>query len=81
MRSSTYKKVAAKKPNSTAVLSNLIAVSLSRNDNNAVKEYSDKLVRLQPQSRSALEGLAAIALAAGKFDQAAQRVANCRSRA
>ena len=57
------------------MLSNLISVSLSRNDNTSAKDYAEKLIRVQPQSASALQGLAAIALAAGKYDQAAQRCA------
>ena len=52
----TYRKLAAKKPNSAAVLSNLISVSLARNDNNSAKDFSEKLIRLQPQSRAALQG-------------------------
>ncbi len=69
----SYKKLIARKPNSATVLSNLISVSLSRNDNNAVREYSEKLFRLQPQSRSALQGQAILALANGRYEEAAQR--------
>jgi tetratricopeptide (TPR) repeat protein len=54
-----YRKLLPANPNSSELLANLIALAAARKEDAKVKEFADRLFRLHPQSRHALEGLAA----------------------
>jgi tetratricopeptide (TPR) repeat protein len=54
---------------SSEVLANLIALNVARRDTTAVAEYSNRLLRLDPNARAALQALATLAL--WDHDQAA----------
>src|SRR5579863_195404 len=67
-----YRKLLAANPNSTELLSNLMAAALARKDENKAKELAERLLKIQPQSRHALEALASMALARGDYSGALQ---------
>jgi tetratricopeptide (TPR) repeat protein len=59
---SAYEILLESQPNSEETLANLIAMSAETRDLEHMREYSQKLLALSPQSTVALEGLATVAL-------------------
>ena len=57
-----YEALLAADPNSEETLSNLIALGIETNDLDRVREYSQRLLRVSPQSPVAFQGLATVAL-------------------
>ena len=57
-----YEALLAADPNSEETLSNLIALGIETNDLDRVREYSQRLLRMSPQSPVAFQGLATVAL-------------------
>ncbi len=49
-------------PNSEETLSNLIALNVETQDLDRVRDYSQRLLKISPQSPAALQGLATVAL-------------------
>src|SRR5579872_7169562 len=64
--------VVAANPNSIDLLANLTTLSIALKDTDRAKEMAERLLKIQPESRVALEGLAAAALSRGDFGAAAQ---------
>jgi Tfp pilus assembly protein PilF len=64
-----YHEILETNPTWAEPLANQIALSIAREDTAAVYEYSRRLLRVHPQSKAALQGLATLALRNG--DQAA----------
>jgi tetratricopeptide (TPR) repeat protein len=60
-----YRELLQINPDSAETLSNLIALSVARQDGAAVSEYADRLLRIEPQSKAALQGLAMLAMRSG----------------
>lgn len=67
-----YRKLLPNNANNPELLGNLVALSAARKDSARLREYSDRLLKLRPQSKVALEGLVAASLARGDFKSAAQ---------
>jgi len=59
---SAYETFLESEPNSQETLGNLIAMSAETHDLEHMREYSQKLLSLAPQSAAALQGLATVAL-------------------
>jgi tetratricopeptide (TPR) repeat protein len=57
-----YEILLASDPSSEETLSNLIALSIEINDLDRVRDYSQRLLKISPQSPAALQGLATVAL-------------------
>ncbi len=55
------------------LLTNVIGLTLARGEDAKTREYCEKLLRLKPGSRAALEGLIAAAIARGEYKTAAQQ--------
>ena len=67
-----YRKLLPANANSAELLVNLIALSTARKEDGKVKEFAERLLKLRPQSRQALQGLAAVALGRGDYSAAVQ---------
>jgi tetratricopeptide (TPR) repeat protein len=67
-----YKQLLPANPDSPALLSNFIAVSLARKDDAPIKELAERLLRVQPDAPLALQGLTAAAISRGDYSAAAQ---------
>ena len=67
-----YRKLLPSNASSAELLVNLITLSMARKDDAKTKEYSDRMLKIRPQSRQALEGLSAVALSRGDFSGAVQ---------
>src|SRR5262249_10230156 len=67
-----YVKLLATHAANVELLTNLIGLSIERGEDAKVREYSEKLLRVRPGARAALEGLTAAAIARGDFKTAAQ---------
>ena len=61
-----YQQILERNPESEESLSNLILIGMAKEDFDMVREYSERLLELRPESTVALEGLAAWACAAGE---------------
>src|ERR1017187_9611530 len=61
-----YQKILERNPDSEESLSNLILIGMAKEDFDMVREYSEHLLELRPESTVALEGLASWACAAGE---------------
>lgn len=79
-----YEALLASDPNSEETLSNLIALGIEINDLDRVRDYSQRLLKISPQSPVALQGLATVALdrqdhhAAARYcDRIVQLVPDC----
>jgi len=59
---SVYRELLQITPNAAEPLSNLIALSVARQDVKAVGEYSGRLLQIDPHSKTALQGMATQAL-------------------
>jgi tetratricopeptide (TPR) repeat protein len=57
-----YEVLLASDPNCEETLSNLIALNVEMEDFDRVRDYSQRLLNISPQSPAALQGLAAVAL-------------------
>src|ERR1700691_3155751 len=57
-----YQVVLASDPNCEETLSNLIALGIETEDLDRVRDYSQRLLKISPQSPAALQGLATVAL-------------------
>ena len=57
--SEIYQKILERNPESEESLSNLILIGMAKEDFEMVREYSERLLELRPESTVALEGLAA----------------------
>jgi tetratricopeptide (TPR) repeat protein len=57
-----YEVVLASNPNCEETLSNLIALGIETEDLDRVRDYSQRLLKISPQSPAALQGLATVAL-------------------
>ena len=57
-----YRKLLPSNASSTELLVNLIGLSMARKDDAKTKEYSERMLKIRPQSRQALEGLTTVAL-------------------
>ena len=64
--SELYQQILERNPESEESLSNLVLIGMSKEDFDMVREYSERLLDLRPESTVALEGLAAWACAAGE---------------
>ena len=64
--SEIYQRILERNPDSEESLSNLILIGMAKEDFDMVREYSERLLELHPESTVALEGLAAWACAAGE---------------
>src|SRR6202163_2959835 len=62
-----YYKLLPANPNSTDLLNNLIVLSIARKEEARVKEQAERLLKIQPASRSALECLTTIAFSKGDY--------------
>lgn len=60
-----YHKILERDPSSEESLTNLVLIGMSKEDFDMVREYSERLLSLRPESTVALEGLAAWACATG----------------
>ena len=65
---SIYLQLLGKNPQSEECLVNLVTIGMARKDHAMISDYSEKLLRLRPNSQTALEGLATCAFAAGDFE-------------
>ncbi len=65
-----YRAMIAQQLESPALLSNVIAISTARKEESRMREYSERLLKLEPQARAALEGLATAALWRGDYNSA-----------
>jgi tetratricopeptide (TPR) repeat protein len=59
---SAYEGLLASDPNCEETLSNLIALGIETQDLDRVRDYSQRLLKISPQSPAALQGLATVAL-------------------
>lgn len=57
-----YELVLASNPNCEETLSNLIALGIETEDLDRVRDYSQRLLKISPQSSAALQGMATVAL-------------------
>lgn len=57
-----YEGLLASDPDSEEILSNLIALNIETGDLDRVRDYSQRLLRMSPQSAAGLQGLATVAL-------------------
>ena len=64
--SQIYQRILKRNPESEESLSNLILIGMSKEDFDMVREHSERLLELHPESTVALEGLAAWASSAGE---------------
>ncbi len=64
--SQLYQQILERNPESEESLANLVLIGLGREDFDMVREYSERLLELRPESTVALEGLAAWSCAAGE---------------
>lgn len=69
---SAYEALLARDANSEETLSNLIALGIENKDLDRVREYSQRLLKISPQSSAALQGLATVALESGDHHAAAR---------
>ena len=67
-----YNQLLPANPNSVDLLANLTTLAIARKDAARAKEVAERLLKIQPESRAALEGLAAAALTQGDYGAAAQ---------
>src|SRR6202011_5431246 len=67
-----YRKLLPSNASSAELLVNLITLSMARKDDAKTKEYSERMLKIRPQSRQALEGLATVALTRGDYSGAVQ---------
>ena len=67
-----YRRILPNNANNPEILGNLLALCVAREDHARVREYSDRLLKLRPQSRLALEGLITASLARNDYKSAAQ---------
>ena len=65
-----YRKILPDNPNNPEILNNLVALSVARKDHSRLREYADRLLKVRPQSRAALEGLVAASFGRGDFKSA-----------
>src|SRR5580765_2933444 len=70
--SDIYNQLLPANPNSIDLLANLTALSIARKDATKAQELAERLFKIQPESRAALEGLASTALSRGDYGAAAQ---------
>ena len=63
--SALYQKILERNPESEESLSNLVLIGLTKEDFDMVREYSERLLEMRPESTVALEGMSAWACAAG----------------
>ena len=75
-RAEIYRKLLPSNPNSPELLVNLISLSSARKEEGKMKEFAERLLKIRPQSRQGLQGLAAAALMRGDYSAA---VKNCTS--
>ena len=61
-----YQQILERNPESEESLANLVLIGMVREDFDMVREYSERLLELRPESTVALEGLAAWSCAAGE---------------
>jgi tetratricopeptide (TPR) repeat protein len=66
-----YAKVLGSHPDDADLLVNLVAVAAARKDEPHLREYSEKLLELEPGARAAMEGLITAALLRQNYDVAA----------
>lgn len=71
-----YRAILPQHANNIELLVNLIALAVARQDEVKVRDYSERLLRVRPQARPALESLATLALARADYKTAAQHCAN-----
>src|SRR5207244_13454035 len=64
--SQIYQSILERNPDSEESLSNLVLIGMGKEDFDMVREYSEHLLELRPESTVALEGLASWACAAGE---------------
>lgn len=67
-----YRHLLARNQNTEQVLTNLIGIETVRKDYQALRQYCDQLIRLQPASQPAFEGLATCAFAEHDYEAAAR---------
>ena len=67
--SEIYRKLLPGNANSPELLGNMIAIASTRKDDNRAKELSERLLKIRPQSRHALEGLARRSVVAGRLQR------------
>jgi tetratricopeptide (TPR) repeat protein len=66
-----YAKVLGSHPDDADLLVNLVSVAAARKDEPHLREYSEKLLEMEPGARAALEGLITAALLRQNYDVAA----------
>ena len=66
-----YSKVLRSHPDDADLLVNLVAVAAARKDEPRLRDYSEKLLEIEPGARAALEGLITAALIRKNYDVAA----------
>ena len=62
-----YQSILAGKPDFEECLINLVTIGMARKDQAMIADYSEKLLKLRPNSQTALEGLATCAFASGDY--------------
>ena len=67
-----YRKLLPGNASSEELLMNLIALAAARHEDQKIREYSERLLKIHPQCRAALESLSALALARGDYNAAVQ---------
>lgn len=65
-----YRKVSEKHPEEPELFGNLVAVCAARRDEPRLREYAEALIKQNPASRLALQGLVTAALLRGNYDVA-----------
>ncbi|MEP7353932.1 MAG: tetratricopeptide repeat protein [Acidobacteriota bacterium] len=68
-----YRKLLPGNANAEELLANLVSLSIARKEDQKTKEFADRLLKVRPQSRSALEALALLALNRGDYSAAIQQ--------
>lgn len=66
-----YRQLTGKNQHMVECATNLVVIAMSRKDQGMLREWSEKLLQLQPSSQTALEGLAANAFSTDDYEAAA----------
>lgn len=67
-----YREILTSEPDSAEVLANLVAIGMATAQEPLTREYSERLISLQPESTSAIRGLAACALWRQDYEEASR---------
>jgi cytochrome c-type biogenesis protein CcmH/NrfG len=67
-----YQDALTRNPKSEEALTNLLAIALTRKDDEAVHRFAEQLLSFRPYSQAAMEGLATVAFNRGDYEAAAK---------